>query len=778
MVATTTIKDTSWIEYSFMLAGEKLLANAALTRYRNLSTADFKYTGSGFGQNTVINAAPQFTPLADIRRTGITATTNQPSTGKRSMTDLMRGMGRAYSEMIDDNKQVVHIRFGVTQYKGLISFFTGFYDANSASLARTGRMSIFYYFGLVAGTVGTLFLQPFILAGKAINFILGRSSSRYMDLKPTMPLYWERVQVIMNNIGAQMGIIPRLYATTGAFGQNADTIADLDNNNNVNANYKTYMNKLMPKVFTSDGQFNILEAVGQPSRNQQAYAARVQNLSGGSGGTNKQTFENIITTLAAPLTQTSGIGMADYLKQYHGTAIGDYSKKELDGDSASDKLEEAVNSGDGTALKTMLNNSIQASSNDTSGSTTDAASADATNSTTNASNQLDGALSGAAPNTSATNTSQSDPDTTTTTTPVPSPELSRREMRTVIKPIAGASLTSDQAAQQQKEITEGTSTNILSSIYHEVTGWLSDVKDFMGVEWNNGTAFLNLAVNYTGPGTLSISNGTKETSISTTLNGISQTSRDSRIAMSDFQTGFGFLDGAIKAVGDVFSGALDAVSMSGLMALAGNAFIDFPKQWDNSTTQVPTANFTIQLRNPYGNAISRYINLYTVVACLLAGACPLSTGTQSYTSPFVCEAYSRGVCAIRYGMITSLSITHGAGNLGFNKDRQPLGFDISFEVADLSSVMHAPISNGMSPVNIFKRVFDDDNIFNDYLSTITGLSLDDMVNPKRKLAIRLATQMKNVQSWWAPEHIASRLVGTSPIQTLNKVFGPSYFPGT
>ena len=145
----------------------------------------------------------------------------------------------------------------------------------------------------------------------------------------------------------------------------------------------------------------------------------------------------------------------------------------------------------------------------------------------------------------------------------------------------------------------------------------------------------------------------------------------------------------------------------------------------------------------------------------------------------VCEAYCRGSFAIRYGMITSLTVRHATGNLGYSAaDRRPLAFDIDVEIADFSSVYHAAISNGMSPINIFKRVFDDDNAFGDYISTISGLQLDDMVNPKRKLSLRMATQIKNVQSWWSPTHIASRMAGTTPVQTLNKLFGPSTYAGT
>lgn len=802
MSRVTTVRDIDWIKHSFMLAGERIETNKDLVRYRNLSPADFKYEGTGFGESIVINPAPQMTPWADIRKQGLWTGSTGGVNSKDTVSTYFVGVGRAYTEMFIENRQTVHIRFGVTQYNGLLTFFTGFYDNNSAILARQGRASLSYYFGYLTGALATLWLAPIILAGTGLRYILGRTSSKYMTLKPTMPLYWERVTVIMNNIGAQLGIIPRAFSNTGAFNGNNKAFGVQDQNgNNVasggvkdledlrngqdSEDYKQHLHRIMPDLFHTDGTLNVLGGVLGGARRQIEWNNRITNLATMMGSTSsKSTYDAMIDYLSQPLngTSSSNYKLFDYLKEYHGGVVGSLKDKSLDGDTVGDTLEAAAATGDTATLQQLGSAS---STTNQEGSLTSDAAASITGDGVSATNSsfLSATAGSVAQPSSATQQSQS--TSSASVTGIDEAGLNSQlnkprdqEMLTMVKP-TGTALTAEESAQLQQDIQNGGESNVLEKAYKVVTGWLTTAADTFETEWNNGSAFLNLAVNYTGSGSMSINNSTKETMISSTLKNTSATARDSRISLSDFNTGLGFIDAGLQAVRNVFAGALDSVSMSGFMALAGNAFIDIPKQWDDSTATVPTANFTIELVDPSGNKISNYLNQYMTIACLLAGATPLSTGTQSYTSPFVCEAYCQGHFAIRYGMITQLTVRHGTGNLGYSSvDKRPLAFAIDVEIADFSSVYHASISNGMSPLNIFKRVFDDDNIFNDYLSTITGMQLEDMVMPKRKLAIRFATQIKNVQSWWAPEHIASRMAGSSPIQTLNKLFGPTSFPGT
>jgi hypothetical protein len=132
-----------------------------------------------------------------------------------------------------------------------------------------------------------------------------------------------------------------------------------------------------------------------------------------------------------------------------------------------------------------------------------------------------------------------------------------------------------------------------------------------------------------------------------------------------------------------------------MASLGGSAFVDIPKHWTSASAELGRSTYTVQLRSAYGNPVSQLMNLYLPLAMLLAGALPLATGPQSYTSPFICELYDRGRRQVRLGIIDSLQITRGVGNLGFDDQGNAMGIDVSFSVLDLSNLIYLPISQGL-----------------------------------------------------------------------------------
>ena len=788
-------RDLDWIQYSFLLAGERLELSAELRQYRSLSSADFKYMGSGFGEDIVINPRPQFTPFADIRRPGLWASSGNNVKSPNNISSYFIGLGRAYNTMFHDNRQLVHIRFGVTQYKGLLTFFTGFYDQSAAILARQGRASIAYYFGYVAGSIATLWLAPFVLAGQAVKYLLGRNSSSYMSLKPTMPLFWLRANTIMNNIGANLGIIARTFDNTGGYdvesnivdaqGKPVKTggineIQELKDAQN-SQDYKEYMYRLMPEVWDRNGQLDLQKAVNKGVRKQREWEGRVSKIADKVGARNAaDVYKSVIAELRKPITGTEnkGVSIEKYVNEYHEGILGNIENKNLDSDNVGDMMQAAVDSGDVEAVKKLASDAQNSEGGDAAVA---AGAGDAGGGSENFTAATEGNVVQEA---SATEETQLIAEAAGVNTGMTTSDFGARakaakasEMMTTVRPKDGTAATDEEKLTQAAAVAEGQGQNYFIKKYDILRGWMSDATTELSNEWNRGSAFLNLEVNYTGSGSMNLSNSSKDTTIEGTMKSVSGAARDTRISASDFKTGFGFVDAGMQMMQDLFTGGLDSIKMSGLMALAGNAFTVFPKQWDDSTVSVPTANFTIELRSFTGNDLHNYMTLYPTIACLLAGALCPSTGPQSYTAPFVCEAYSRGAFAVRYGMISSLTIRHGVGNLGYNDNRRPIAFEVDVEIADLSAFYHASISNGASPFNIFKRVFDDDNAFNDYISTITGLSINDMVDPRRKFSLNMAKQMANVRSWWSPTQVASRMVNSTPISTLNKILGPSTFPG-
>lgn len=344
----------------------------------------------------------------------------------------------------------------------------------------------------------------------------------------------------------------------------------------------------------------------------------------------------------------------------------------------------------------------------------------------------------------------------------------------------------------------------------EQAGWWWEISNkvaqFFAAEFQDGSQFVTFRVDHTETASESFSSSVGESEIAGKINGMSSAGRAANFSFAGGQTGIAPLDAILGAAKDVAAGALASVNLSGLAALAGSAFADIPKTWTGSTANLPRADYTIQLRTPYGNKMSRFMNLYVPLAMLLASALPLSTGKQSYTSPFLCELYSRGRCQIKLGMVDSLSITRGVGNLGWTDDGEPLGIDISFSVVDMSTVMHMPLNPVFSMENAVKGavgaaavgagaamavtgvgvipgaavalggagllasatgVFDDDNAYTDYLAVLGSMSLTDQIYTWRKFKINLTRSMVAWESWSSAAHFYNWAMGTSPARFIS-----------
>jgi hypothetical protein len=276
---------------------------------------------------------------------------------------------------------------------------------------------------------------------------------------------------------------------------------------------------------------------------------------------------------------------------------------------------------------------------------------------------------------------------------------------------------------------------------------------------------------------------------------------------------------------DVVAGVADGFHMSGLAALGGSALVDIPKHWQSASANLSRSTYTMNLVSPYGNPISQLINLYIPVAMLIAGALPLATGQQSYTSPFICELYDRGRCQIRLGMIDSLQITRGTSNLPFDEIGNAMAIDVSFTVLDLSNLVYLPISQGMTSatssllatlggvlggvgavadlvsgsgaaaavsdvqtgsavgaeaatvvdgaaniVSTLNGLFDGDNPFADYMAVLGGLGMADQIYAFRRLKLNLTMQMAQWRNWKSPARYASVMGDVFPARLIRGFF--------
>ncbi|MBE0438351.1 MAG: hypothetical protein IBX57_01095 [Gammaproteobacteria bacterium] len=657
----SSITDSEWVRKSFMIPTRAITYQDTVRR--ELTEAKYKFTDTTLGGNFAINPPPQFSRNADIK--------------VESRYAPSKGMGRYYSEALDDRGVMIQMRFGVPQFNSLTNFLFNFYSAHASSIANKGRSpSAFYYLGRAVGFVVSLPIMPIVWGSQVVRFLAKKPASKFYYLKPAMPLYWSAVSTMVNSIGVNMGVIGK-GASTGEAIIKGETEVDIGQ-----AEHKALFNVMAntyPNIYREDGGVDVY-----------AMATRAQRLA----RVNRQNIQKAL-------------------------------EKSESWSELKNNLSSAIETGEGSKLK--------------------------------------------------------DPGS--------------RGLDAYLKSYHDANANRVIEGEDKNKDVESTGMMFENIANDEkfVNHLISELED--------GSQFVTFRVDNPGGMSESFSNSVGESDIASKINGISAGARSSRFSTADFNLGDGLISGAISgiisSVKAVATGALDQLNLSGIAALGGSAFVDIPQVWQSSTASLPRASYTIELRSPYGNPMSRFQNLIVPLSMLLAGALPLSTGKQSYTSPFLVELYSKGRNQTRLGMIDSLSITRGTGNLGWTRNHEPLGIDVSFSVIDLSTILHMPISSNFGAVGasmtglagavgaagdlatsitgantnmqqgaegianlLAASNFDDDNAFADYMSVLGSLGLADQIYPTNQLRLRKAQRAAEWSQWKSPAYHANWMAGT------------------
>ena len=691
------IKDRHWVRNAFLVTQEQLSAVDQENRY--FTSVSLNFTDTTPGGNLAINPLPQFTRFTDPNALVSLGSNIRSSSQDRYSAYLgSKGMGRYYGEAFDQNQQIIYMRFGVPAFNSMTQFFTGFYNTSAGTLARTGRgTSIFYSIGKAAGFVVSILSWKLLavhLLGMGLRFAMGKPSSKFYYLKPTMPLYWNAVNSIVNQIAVNRGIVPRI----GGTGQSA-----LNNNYEFSQEETANIHSLLKDVFKKEGGVDVMALATRAQR----LAIRRQKIM--SRIFEESTNMNLRRTMD-DLSKQVQIGMNQQLVDNR-PSHSEYLSKWF------------------------------------------------------------------------------------------------------------------QAAQSQPKPTSETPSDSAT-----VESYLSQNADnvgfgeFLEAEFDDGAAFASFRVNYTGSQNESFSNSVGESELANKINSMSSSSRSTTF---DFAGGnlsdnpiAKVVGAAMGAVKDTLAGIADGTVLSGLAALGGAAFVDIPKHWQSSTANLARSNYTVTLESPYGNPVSQLVNIYIPLAMLLAGVLPISTGKQSYTSPFILELYDQGRCQTRLGIIDSLSITRGVGNLGFNTQGHAMAIEINFSVIDLSNIVHMPIVSGFSidgmqtglsagtvggavaggavggflgaaggavvggavgaaggvasdavknVVQSINQIFDEDSLYSDYLAVLSGMSLSEQIYQLKKFKRNLTKTLADWDNWTSAANFAS-FAGDSVPGRLASIF--------
>lgn len=261
MTDTINFLDSEWAKTSFLVSDSSLAGGDTSTAdpsvkddiaNRYWSSAGHKFTDTRLGGNTAVNARPQFNRYADIRNKGRLA--NRSDVTVTSMSGNY-GMGRYYSEAIDDNAQTIYMRFGVPQYNSLLSFFTNAYNPQMAALVNTGQAKGWIYTGgEILGTVFTVVAFPVlsaaVLGTRFISKFFTRATSKFYTMKPTMFLYWSAVDMLVNALVVNRGLMPKFP------GGNIET-QRIGDPFKYDADFINDLHRLAPHIFNEQGRVDV-----------------------------------------------------------------------------------------------------------------------------------------------------------------------------------------------------------------------------------------------------------------------------------------------------------------------------------------------------------------------------------------------------------------------------------------------------------------------------------------------------------------------------------------
>jgi len=257
--------DKSWLKVAFMVPdGELGISSDIKNRY--WSSASSKFTDGRLGCNIGINPRPQWTRYSDIRVPGRRVGNNmREARNAVSLTNVSGnyGMGRAYSEGIDDPSQRIFLRFGVPKFNSLLSFLFKAFDHEQIIMARTGRApDAWFTAGKIAGSVLALVAFPVVTVGvaigKAIGWLMGRESSKFFTLKPAMHMYWSMVNLLVNNHAVNTGVFKKFLSSEDQQRLGQPYQIDKDQLEEISA--------LMPDIFRGASYFDVYALANRAQR--------------------------------------------------------------------------------------------------------------------------------------------------------------------------------------------------------------------------------------------------------------------------------------------------------------------------------------------------------------------------------------------------------------------------------------------------------------------------------------------------------------------------------
>lgn len=209
------ILDSEWLKSTFIIKDSDIVIGDEYTKWirknRYFSTCDNKFTSTAPGMSIAVNPKPQYTRYCDPRSKGRLLDRPDVTLGTTGHPYGL-GLGRYYSEAIDDNQQRIYLRFGVPKHMPLLLWMIRSFDVNKVVLQGRGVITSTLIEAIGIVTSFFAFTSNMLLSTALFISNIAVQNSRYYSVKDTMYTYWATVESLLNSLVARRTMLPHILS--------------------------------------------------------------------------------------------------------------------------------------------------------------------------------------------------------------------------------------------------------------------------------------------------------------------------------------------------------------------------------------------------------------------------------------------------------------------------------------------------------------------------------------------------------------------------------------
>jgi hypothetical protein len=212
-----------------------------------------------------------------------------------------------------------------------------------------------------------------------------------------------------------------------------------------------------------------------------------------------------------------------------------------------------------------------------------------------------------------------------------------------------------------------------------------------------------------------------------------------------------FADGLNSFLFDDSSTKVGGV-MSRILSVGSNVLkgenVVIPEIYQNSKYS-KSYSISVDLRSPYGNKYSYFLNVLVPLFHLLCLAIPKQTTANTYSAPFIIKAYYPGVFACNLGIVKQITIDKNIGGHTWTADGYPAEMKVTLDIDDL----YADLT--MSDSQDYALFLSNTSLI-EFIATNCGVNLTvpQLADKVKTVTIGLAQKIQSI-----PEAVVGSIFG-------------------